>query len=387
VIRRKVAVVLTTRGNYGKMLSTMRAVRAHPALELQVILGGGILRDTFGRFAPVLAADGFKVDREVDYLVGDSGDLDSMTASAGRAVGGFGEALAALAPDIAVAIADRYEALSLALAATCRAVPIAHLEGGEVSGSIDDRIRHSISKLAQVHLPANRDAADRLLALGEAPDSIHVVGSPSIDIIAGLNVHDTAPLDEHQHKAGTGAVIDHRAPFLLVSQHPVVGEHEDGGRQTAITAAAVNDVGLPVIWILPNMDAGSAEVRQTVQGLQSTIGALRIYPSLPLPLYARAMAAAACLVGNTSSGIREAAFLGVPTVNIGSRQTGRKRGANVVDAGWNRIEIAAAIRERIACGRLPPEHIYGDGHAGEKIAALLASTGLGLEKRPPGQAA
>jgi len=379
---RRIAIVLTTRGNFGKMLSTMRAVRARPDLELKIVVGGGILHDSYGNFVPTVEAEGFRVDGTADYLDGNSDDLDSMTRSAGRAVEAFGNTLAALAPDIVVVIADRYEALSLALAATCRAIPIAHLEGGETSGSIDDRFRHAISKLAQIHLPATCGAAARLIAMGEAQDRVHVVGSPSIDVIASIRLDELAPLDDYQADHGTGATLDHRAPFLLVSQHPVVEEHADAESQIAETAAAVAEIGLPTLWVQPNMDAGAAGVRKAVgQFLDSGSGVpVRVYSSLPLQLYARAMNACACMVGNSSSGIREAAYLGVPVVNVGTRQRDRERGDNVIDVAYKRSELAAAIRIQIARGRLVSDPIYGDGKSGEKIAAILARTPLTLDK-------
>ena len=370
----KVAIILTTRGNFGKMLSTMRAIQAHPDLELQLILGGGILQDAFGDFAPIVADEGFTIDAQVDFLVAESGDLNSMTSSAGQAVTMMGEAFARLQPDIAMVIADRYEALSIAQAALCQTIPVAHLEGGEQSGSIDDRIRHAVSQLADLHLPANPAAAKRLEAMMIPPATIHVVGSPSLDIIAEIELDDLGPLSSFQGTAGSGAKIDHTRPFVLVSQHPVVGEQDSADAQIAETAAAISEIGLPAIWILPNMDAGRTAIRNH---LEDNISGgfdvpVRLYPSMPLQVYARAMHACACLIGNSSSGIREATFLGVPTVNIGTRQTGRERGANVIDVPYDRREIAAAIARQLSHGRYPQDLRYGDGHSGDHIAELLA---------------
>lgn len=371
---RKIAIVLTTRGNFGKMLSTMRAIKAHPDLELQLILGGGILQDTFGDFAPIVAGEGFTIDARVDFLVAESGDLNSMTSSAGHAVTMMGDAFDRLQPDIAMVIADRYEALSIAQAALCQTIPVAHLEGGEQSGSIDDRIRHAVSQLADLHLPANPAAAERLKAMMISPETIHVVGSPSLDIIAEIELENLEPLTAFQETAGSGAQIDHEKPFVLVSQHPVVGEQDAADTQIAETAAAISDIGLPAIWILPNMDAGRTAIRHYLEdnisrGFDVPV---RLYPSMPLQVYARAMNACACLIGNSSSGIREATFLGVPTVNIGTRQTGRERGANVIDVSYDRKEITTAIAHQVSHGRYTQDLRYGDGHSGDHIAALLA---------------
>ncbi len=379
---RKVAITLTTRGNYGKMLSTMRAIRARSDLELQLIVGGGILSEAYGNFVPVVESDGFRIDRKIDYLDGLSGDLSTMTRSAGRAVELFGNSFAELAPDVVVVIADRYEALSIAMAATCRTIPIAHLEGGESSGSIDDRIRHAITMLAQIHLPASRRAAERIVSMGENPGLVYTVGSPSFDIISALNIEDLAPLDAFQAAKGVGATLDHRAPFLLVSQHPVVGEHDSAEAQIAETVAAVGEIGLPVMWVQPNMDAGSDGVRNALLRLSQggASAPIRFYTALPLQIYARAMKACCCMLGNTSSGIREAAFIGVPVVNVGSRQRGRERGRNVIDVDYRRAEMVAAIRKQIAHGPYASDPIYGNGRSGEQIAEILATASLSLDK-------
>jgi len=377
-MKRRVAIALTTRGNYAKMKSTMRAIAASPDLELVLVVGGGILQSRFGDFRPAIEADGFRIDAEIDFLVDGGETLASMTASAAAATGTFGHALERLKADIVLIIADRYEALSLALAATCMNVPIAHLEGGEVSGSIDERLRHAITKLAHVHFPATPGAAAVLRRLGEPADRIFVVGTPSLDIIAELDLGSRPQLD----RSGDGSPIDFGGDFVVVSQHPVVTEQADAETQIGETAQAVAAVGLPAVWIRPNMDAGGDGVRRALDDVASRKDmAVRFYPSLQIENYALLLRRARCLVGNSSSGLRESEFLGVPVVNIGTRQEGRERGANVVDVPPSRDAIASAMRRQIAHGRYRSNHLYGDGRAGEKIAAILAQVPLELDKR------
>lgn len=381
-MRRKIVIPITTRGNFGKMLSTMRAARARADLQLEIFLGGAVIRDKIGEFAELIRSEKFEISRTIDYLQGESGDIDTMMRSAAIAVEHFGKAIRQCSPDAVVVIADRYESLSFAFAATCCAVPIVHLEGGESSGSIDDRIRHSITKLAQIHLASSAEAAARIVSMGEFPGSVHVVGSPSFDIIAGLDLEDLAPLEAFQARNGFGAMLDHRSPFLLVSQHSVVEEHADALRQIEETAEAVRRFGFPVIWIQPNADAGSSVIRSalTAIGAGSLGIPVRVYSAMPLPVYACAMNASRCMIGNSSSGIREAAFLGVPTVNIGTRQSNRMRGRNVMDVNYSRDEIGEAIADRLKSGRFPRDPIYGDGRSGEKIADILATCSLELNK-------
>ena len=378
--RRRIAIVLTTRGNYAKTKSTMRAIQGAAALELVTIVGGGIVQSRFGDYRPAIEGDGFRIDCSVDFLLEDGATLGAQAESAARAVSMVGHALTQLRPDAVLVIADRYEALAIALAATCMNVPIAHLEGGEVSGSIDERMRHAITKLAHLHLPANAEAASRIERMGEDRARIVVVGTPSLDLLAALDLEERGALT--RATGGDGDTIDFASDYVVVSQHPVPTEADSAEQQIEETAAAIAAVGLPTVWMLPNMDAGGdgagrafARIRRDGLGVR-----LRFYPSLALEAYAVLLHHARCLVGNSSSGIREGAFLGVPAINIGSRQRGRQRGRNVVDVANRCDAITAAMRGQIAHGRYPCDPVYGDGNAGAKIAAALRMMPLGLEK-------
>ncbi|MGE3150403.1 MAG: UDP-N-acetylglucosamine 2-epimerase [Pseudorhodoplanes sp.] len=377
---RRVAILLTTRGNYAKMKSTMRAIRARDDLRLVTLVGGGIIQERFGDYRPAILRDGFAIDASVDFLEGDAATLESQTRSAGRAVSEIGRQLGAFAPDILLVIADRWEALSAAFAALSMNISIAHLEGGEVSGSIDERIRHAITKLAHLHLPANHAAADRIARMGEERQRIVVVGTPSLDLLSEIDLSDRARLADAP--GGEGDPIDFTKDFIVVSQHPVVTENEDAGRQIVETAAAVRNQGLPIIWILPNMDAGGEGVMTAIRDIRrGGLGVpVRFYSAMGFQDYSILLAHTRCLVGNSSSGLREGAFLGTPVVNIGTRQTGRDRGANVIDVAVDRGRIVAAIARQLAHGRYPSDPLYGDGRAGEKIASALAAMPLTLDK-------
>jgi UDP-hydrolysing UDP-N-acetyl-D-glucosamine 2-epimerase len=358
----------------------MRAVQSHDALSLVTVVGGGIVQDRFGDYRPIIASDGFSIDATVDFLTGDGATLASQTESAGRAVSMMGETFARLRPDVALVIADRWEALAIAFAATTMNVPIAHLEGGEVSGSIDERLRHAITKLAHLHLPANQEAASRIVRMGEDPSRVVVSGTPSLDMLDDVDLRDTSALAHAP--GGEGDSIDFSAAYIVVSQHPVVTEAVDAESQVVETARSVASAGLPLVWMLPNMDAGAEGVIRAIGALRANgLGVpLRTYPSMRFEHYSVLLANSRCLVGNSSSGIREGAFLGVPVVNIGSRQTGRQRGRNVIDVGYDRDAIAQAILRQIAHGRFESDPVYGDGRSGSRIAAALAAMPLGLDK-------
>lgn len=377
---RRVAVVLTTRGNYAKMKTSMAAIAAHPSLELVTIVGGGIVQERFGDYRPAIAADGFAIDATADFLVGDGATLAAQAESAGRATAQLGHLLLAHRADVLVAIADRYETLAIATAATCTNVAIAHLEGGEVSGSIDERIRHAVTKLAHLHLPATEDAALRIERMGEARARIVVVGTPSLDQLRAFDVDDRAALSAIA--GGSGDALDLSKDFVVVSQHPVPTELVDAEAQIDATAAAVHAVGLPAIWLLPNMDAGGSGVEAAIGRIRARgLGVpTRFFPSLSLESYTRLLRHTRCLVGNSSSGIREGAYLGTPAVNVGSRQSGRQRGQNVVDVPCERAAIVEAIRRQLVHGRYESDPIYGNGRAGERICQAIATMPLALEK-------
>lgn len=377
---RRIAIVLTTRGNYAKMKSTMRAVVERDDLELITIVGGGIIQARFGDYRPVIERDGFKIDETVDFLEGDGATLDSQTLSAGRAVTMIGEALGRLLPDLVLVIADRWEALSVAFAATTMNIPIAHLEGGEVSGSIDERLRHAITKLAHQHLPANPEAARRLERMGEPTARIAIVGTPSLDLLSNIDLGDRSVLGEALYVQGDR--IDFGSDYAVVSQHPVVTEEDQAEAQIIETARGAARAGLPIAWMLPNMDAGGAGVMMAVTRLvNGGLGVpVRFYASMEFSRYSVLLANARVLIGNSSSGIRECAFLGTPVVNIGTRQNGRDRGRNVVDVSYDRHAIADAVVRQVAHGPYRSDPLYGDGTSGSKIANALATMPLALDK-------
>ena len=264
-------------------------------------------------------------------------------------------------------------------------IPVAHTMGGEVSGTIDESIRHAVTKFAHVHFPASPGAAERIVKLGERPEDVHLVGCPRIDLVARILDNDQGvdQLARDLFKDGVGAALDIGKPFILVSQHPVTTEYGEGERQITETLQAVKDSGLPAIVLWPNSDAGSEDISRGMRkwrerGLAAD---MHFFKNLPIDVYVRLMRRTACLVGNSSSGIREGAFIGTPCVNIGSRQTMRDRGANVIEVPADRASIAAAIAQKIAHGPYASDPIYGDGKAGQRIADILAAKQVSVQKR------
>lgn len=380
--KRKICVVLTTRGNYAKMKSVMEAVEARDDLELQVIVGGGLILPRYGMTVDRLNNGRFKIDRRIHFMV-EGENLVAMAKSAGLAVIDFATAFENLRPDLVVVIADRFECLSMAMAASYMNIPLAHVEGGEVSGSIDESVRHAITKLSHVHFPATASAAERIVRMGEDPGSVFAVGNTSLDVIAGMDLADVSGLMDLQTVSGVGPVVDLTRPYLVVIQHPVTTEYDENLEHVNQTVAAIRDLNMNTVWIWPNMDAGSDGISKGIRMFRENErpGYIHFFKSLPIEYYAPLLANAACIVGNSSSGIREASFLGTPSVNIGTRQSGRERGKNVVDVDYDQKAVVRAVGRQLENGRYEPSFIYGKGDAGQKIADILAGLKLKCQKR------
>jgi UDP-hydrolysing UDP-N-acetyl-D-glucosamine 2-epimerase len=281
-----------------------------------------------------------------------------------------------------ITVGDRFEPMATALAATYMNIPLAHTMGGEVSGNIDESIRHAVTKFAHVHFPACTEAADRIVRMGEDPDRVHVVGCPRMDLVAEVLAQPGDGLSDLLRE-GVGGTFSLEGPFLIVSQHPVTTEYGDGERQIVETLKAVQALDVPAIVLWPNADAGSEHIAQGMRKFREREddSKLHFFKNLPTSDYVQLMRQTACLVGNSSSAIREGSFVGTPAVNVGPRQEGRQRGSNVVDVGYDRDEIAAAVRAQMEHGAFEHEPIYGDGRAGERIAGILATNEFSIVKR------
>ena len=380
---RKVLVVIGSRANYSSIKSVMVAVRNHPDLQLQLVVGASALLDRFGAVVDVIEADGFRPDAKVTMIV--EGETPAtMAKSTGLGLLEFPTMFELLRPDVVVSVGDRFETMATAVAASYMNIPVAHTMGGEISGTIDESIRHAVTKLAHIHFPANRQAADRIVRMGEDPAAVHAVGCPRIDLVAEIarsDVHLDAP--DWLEREGVGAHISLDEPFLLVSQHPVTTEYGCGEQQIIETLMALQELRMPTIMLWPNADAGSEDISRGMRTFRETRKPeyIRFYKNFPIDTYVRLMLLCACTVGNSSAPIREGAFLGVPAVNIGTRQLGRDRGPNVVDAEYDRWDIVAGIRRQLAHGRYASDPLYGDGHAGPRVADVLARVPLRVQKR------
>lgn len=346
--RKTIAVVTGSRAESGLLLSTMHTIKAHPRLNLRIIVAGshrvqGSWRD--------IRSDGLAIDAKVWMQVKGRSGRNADTEALGRGVTGFGKAYARLRPDFVVVLGDRIEVLAAACAATAGGYRLAHVHGGDrAEGLADEAIRHAVSKLAHIHFPATAQSRKRLIRMGEAPGLIHRVGSPAVD---GLNVIE--PADD--------------APELIVMQHPV-GESDpiEASRMRATLSATR---GYQRLVMMPNLDPGGEGIRRAIRGAR-----VKPIEHLPRDRFLSLLKGVRAIVGNSSAGLIEAAALRVPCVNIGPRQAGREKSHNVIDCGYGKESIARSISKALRLDLRRMRHPYGNGQTGQRIADLLARADL-----------
>lgn len=381
-MRRKVCVVVTARPSYSRVKTALKAIQNHRDLELQLVVAASALLDRYGTAIQYIEEDGFNIAGRV-FMVLEGSNLTSMAKTTGLGVLELATVFDNLKPDVVVTIADRYETLATAIAASYMNIPVAHIQGGEVTGSIDEKVRHSVTKLSDIHFVATEKSAERVIRMGEDPASVFVTGCPSIDLAYEIMSDPTLNFDPFLKYGGVGASVDLSNGYFVVMQHPVTTEYELARKHVFETLHAVREANLPTLWFWPNVDAGSDGTSGGIRSFreQETPRNIHFFKNMSPTDFLRLIYNSRCLMGNSSVGIRESSYLGVPVINIGTRQRGRERGTNVMDVDYDRTQILEAIRHHLSNGRYERNLNYGDGHAGEKIAQLLAETPLRIEKR------
>ncbi len=381
--KRKVCVVITARPSYSRIRSALVAIRDHPDLELQLVVAASALLDRYGSTNLVIEREGFEITRRV-YMIVEGESPVTSAKSTGLGLTEMATVLDDLKPDVVVTIADRFETMATAVCAAYMNIPLAHVQGGEITGSIDEKVRHAVTKLADVHLVATEKASERVTRMGERPDRVFVTGCPSIDLAKDAIALPTMSAEKFfKTYGGVGAEFDVSNGYIVVLQHPVTTEFQQARRHIEETLHAVSESDLPTLWFWPNVDAGSDGTSQGIRIFREhhKMPNVHFFRNLPPEVFIQTVYNSQCIVGNSSAGIRECSYLGVPAVNIGSRQEGRDRGDNVMDVGYDRVEILETIRQQTTRGRVPQDPMYGQGQAGVRIADLLADVTLTFEKK------
>ena len=376
--KRKICVVITARPSYSRVKTVLKAIQEHESLELQLVVAASALLDRYGSAVNYIQKDGFEIKAKV-FNVLEGENLTAAAKTTGIGILELSTVFDNLKPDIVVTVADRFETMATAISASYMNIPLAHIQGGEVTGNIDEKVRHSITKLSDYHFVASESARERVIKLGESPEMVFNTGCPSIDLAKEVLNTDFDPYEKY---GGVGAKPDLSNGYLVVMQHPVTTEYQDSRKHIEETLEAVKELNMPTLWFWPNVDAGA-------DGTSTGIRAFREKHQLPNVHFFKNMEGddflallhnSTGLIGNSSVGIRECAFLGVPVINIGSRQNKRDRGNNVTDINYDRNEIVNAVKTVFSKGKAASSDVYGGGQAGEKIALLLKSLPLQFHK-------
>ena len=379
--KRKVCVVITARPSYSRIKTALLAIKNHPELELQVVLAGPALLNKYGNVDNIMHDDGFTVNERV-YTVLDGENLTSMAKTVGIGLVELSNVFLNLKPDMVMVIADRFETISVSIAAAYQNIPLVHIQGGEVTGSIDEKVRHANTKFADIHLVCNEKARKTVIKLGEDPEYVFNTGCPSIDLAAEVYKKPSLDFDPYKVYGGLGMRPDYKNGYIVVMQHPVTTEFGEAKFQTEETLEAVRQLQIPTFWFSPNADAGSDAVSVSIRNYRSKPGMSHVhfFDNMMPTDFLKLVYNAKCLVGNSSMGIRECSFLGIPVVNIGSRQNGRERAENVYDVEYDRDEITEAVKYWQDNKRPEQSFIYGRGDAGERMAEVLAKVPLRFSK-------
>ncbi len=378
---RNICIVVTARPSYARVKTLLNAIKKHPKLKLSLIVTGSALLDKYGSVINVIKKDGFEPTSIVHILI-EGESLLTSAKSTGLGIIELSNTFHNLKPDIVISIADRYETMATAIASSYQNIPVAHIQGGEVTGSIDEKVRHSVTKLSDFHFVSNKDAADRIIKMGENKKNVYISGCPSIDLAKAIeNKKVKKNIRLPLKGVGHDVVLDE--PYLVVMQHPVTYEWDKAFDHINMTLSAIHELNIQTIWFWPNVDAGSDDSSRAIRIFRENKinNKIRFVKNLPPEEFLILLKSSLCLVGNSSVGIRECSYLGIPVVNIGTRQDGRKRGENVLDVTYDKKTIKNAILNQIEKKKLKKNTIYGNGVAGKFIADVLSKVDLISEKK------
>lgn len=365
---KRVCVVVTARPSYSRIRTALRAIRDDPDLELDLVLAGSAVLDRYGSMDEIVQTDGFEVAARVQMVIAGE-NLVSMAKTTGAGLMELPTVFDRLQPDCVVTIADRFETIATSIAAAYMNIPLVHIQGGERTGSIDDKVRHANTMLSDLHLVATDGAFDRVVGMGRAPETVHVTGCPSIDIAASVS-HRDLDFDPYLLYGGVGAAPDLSDGYVVALQHPVTSEYGLSRAVALETLEALAEVKIPVLYFWPNMDAGSDGTAGAIRSFRerNDLPSFHFFKNMSPTDFLVLLLGAQALVGNSSVGIRECAYLGVPVVNVGSRQDNRERGRNVIDVDYRAGEILGALRTQLDRGRYTRDAVYGAGTSGTQIA-------------------
>ena len=379
--KRKICVVVTARPSYSRIKTALTAIQNHPGLELQLVIAGSALLDRYGNAVDFIEKDGFPIAAKV-FMVLEGENPTTMAKTTGLGVMELTNVFYNLKPDAVITIADRFETIATSIAAAYQNIPLVHVQGGEVTGSIDEKVRHSNTKLADLHLVSSEDARERVIKLGEDPEKVINTGCPSIDLAKGVADNPGLDFDPIKKYGGVGEELNWRDGYIVVMQHPVTTEYKESKKHITETLKAIKELNYPTFWFWPNVDAGSDGTSNGIRAFRELEkpGNIHFFKNMNPMDFLKLLKNSKALIGNSSAGLRECAYLGIPVINIGNRQHRRSRAENVTDVGYDQNEILEATKNAISGAHYSASEIYGNGNAGEKIADILARVELTYSK-------
>lgn len=378
---RKICVVVTARPSYSRIKSALIAIQKHSSLELQLVIAGSALLDRYGNAVDFIEKDGFEIAAKV-FMVLEGENPTTMAKTTGLGVMELTNVFYNLNPDAVVTIADRFETIATSIAASYQNIPLIHIQGGEVTGSIDEKVRHANTKLADIHLVSTEEARERVIKLGEDPEKVINTGCPSIDLARETLEDPELDFDPIKKYGGVGIEFDWQQGYLVVMQHSVTTEYQLAKQHIAETLKAINSLNYPTFWFWPNVDAGSDGTSngiRTFREIQKPRN-IHFFKNMEPLDFLKLLKNSKGLVGNSSVGIRECSYLGVPVINIGNRQHRRTRAQNVKDVTYSEKDIMEATKDLVTKTHYPSSTIYGKGNSGQKIADILAKVELTYNK-------
>ncbi len=377
----KICFVIVNRANYGRVRILLKKLNKNPKFKLQLILCSSTVLYKYGNINEVIRKDGLKPNFKIHSNF-EGENLISMTKSAGHLISDLTTCFENLNPDMIVTIGDRFETIATAISATYLNKYLVHIQGGELSGSIDESIRHAVTKFAHLHLAATNKSRKNIIQMGENPKNVFNVGCPSIDEISKINFNKKVNLLDKSYGGGTGNLVYLRKKYLICLVHPNTKNYKDNEKLINNVINSLIKLKMQCIFLWPNIDAGSNFISKKLRSLQQNLKEnLRInfYKNFENDDYYRLLKNSSCLVGNSSSGIRESSYLGVPVVNIGDRQQHRERGKNVLDVKNDEKAILKAIKVQ-SYKRFKSQKIYGDGNSSDRIIKILSSVDNNINK-------
>ena len=375
-------VVVNSRANYARIKSLLYFAKKNANLKLQLVVGASALLERYGNLKKILKKDGFKID-QIAYTIIEGSETSTMSKSVGLGVIELTNIFQTLKPDIVLTIADRFENLAVAIASSYLNICLAHTQGGETTGSIDESVRHAITKLSHLHFPSTKRSSQFLINMGEDPKKIFNVGCPSMDII---NFKNLKKKNFNLNKFGVGHIINIKNPYIVVLFHPDTTEILKLENQIDVLIKSVYEFSeennSQVVWFWPNIDAGSDKISSYLRKFREKFPnqKIRFIVNLEPEDYLKVINECKVIVGNSSSGIREASFMGIPSVNVGLRQNNREKYLNVKDSDFDVKKLKKFILLQFKKGRYKKSNLYGTGNAGKKIIDILGKVDLSIKK-------